>query len=85
MIKKGVRTAALTGGLIVMVLMTVILAIVIILLVAPPLMELIELVIALAIVGFLSGFLTVRLIMGQMLKQFMPLIESLMAPAPKKK
>jgi hypothetical protein len=80
MIKQGVRKAALMGGLIVMLLMTIIGAIFVYLLITPNLMAFLEVVIVLAVAGFFSGFLTVRTIMGQMLKQFMPLIEELVKP-----
>jgi hypothetical protein len=83
MLKGAVRKAALMGGLLVLLLVTIIGAVVIYILITPNLMALLELVITLAIVGFLSGFLTVRTIMGQMLKQFMPLIEELTNPKKK--
>jgi hypothetical protein len=83
MTKQGVRKAALIGGLIVMLLMTIIGASVVYILVTPNLMVLLEVVIVLAVAGFLSGFLTVRTIMGQMLKQFMPLIQELLEPKKK--
>lgn len=68
------------GGLIVMLLMTIIGAIFVYLLITPNLITFLEVVIVLAVAGYLSGFLTVRTIMGQMLKQFMPLIEELIKP-----
>jgi hypothetical protein len=83
MIKQGVRKAALMGGLIVMLLMTIIGAIFVYILITPNLMAFLEVVIVLAVAGYLSGFLTVRTIMGQMLKQFMPLIEELVNPKKK--
>ena len=84
MIKQGVRKAALMGGLIVMLLMTIIGAIFVYILITPGLVVLLEVVIVLAVAGFFSGFLTVRMIMGQMLKQFMPLIQELLEPKKKK-
>jgi hypothetical protein len=83
MIKQGVRKAALMGGLIVMLLMTIIGAIFVYILTTPNLITLLEVVIVLVVAGFFSGFLTVRTIMGQMLKQFMPLIEELVNPKKK--
>jgi hypothetical protein len=83
MMKSGIRKAALMGGLIVLLLMTIIVGLVVYILIMPGLLTLLEIVIALAIVGFLAGFLTVRIILGQMMKQFMPLIEELVNP-PKK-
>ena len=83
MMKSGIRKAALMGGLIVLLLMTIIVGLVVYILITPELMVFLELVIVLAVVGFLSGFLTVRIILGQMMKQFMPLIEELVNPKKK--
>ena len=83
MMKSGIRKAALMGGLIVLLLMTIIVGLVVYILITPEFMVFLELVIVLAVVGFLSGFLTVRIILGQMMKQFMPLIEELVNPKKK--
>jgi uncharacterized membrane protein len=84
MIKKGVRTATLTGGVLVLII-TLVLGLVLgfLFMQAAVIANLIFFVLVLAISGFIAGALTVYIIMKQTIKQFMPLIESLMGPKKK--
>lgn len=84
MIRKGVIQATLMGGVLVMIL-SVVLGLILgfIFLPATVAADLIFLILVLAITGFIAGMVTVYIIMKQTIKQFMPLIESLL-PKPKK-
>lgn len=84
MIKKGIIKATIMGGVLVMVFSLIIgLVLGFIFLPATMAADLILVVLGLAITSFIAGMLTVYIIMKQTIKQFMPLIESLMGPKKK--
>lgn len=84
MIRKGVIKATIMGGVLVMVFSLIVgLVLGFIFLPVTVAADLIPLVLVLAITGFIAGLLTVYIIMKQTIKQFMPLIESLMGPKKK--
>ena len=84
MISKGIIKATIMGGVLVMIL-SVVIGLVLGFVFLPITMtnELIFAIIVFAITGFIAGLLTVYIIMKQTIKQFMPLIQSLL-PKPKK-
>ena len=84
MIKKGVRTATLTGGVLVLFL-TVIIGLILgfIFMQAAVMANLLVFVLVLAISGLIAGLLTVNIIMRQTTKQIKPLLEALTGPKKK--
>ena len=84
MIKKGVRTATLTGGVLVLVF-TLIIGFILgfIFMQAAVVANLIFFVLVLAISGFIAGAVTVNIIMRQTIKQIQPLLEAVMGPKKK--
>jgi hypothetical protein len=86
MIKKGITKATFMGGVLVMIL-TLVIGLVLEIIFLPVLFSsmtyLLLDIVGLAITGFIAGAITVYIIMKQTIKQFMPLIQSLL-PKPKK-
>ena len=87
MIKKGIRQATIMGGVLTLVFVAI-LGLILGFILLPAgfvLGDFIMVLVLLVIVGLIAGLISTYIIMSGLMKQFMPLIESLMGTPSKKK